>query len=102
MQWRKAIAALFLLAAFAIIAQPEAAPATPDFSRTTLVEQGNPAIQQVYWGWRGGVRIWIPGAPYPYAWGPPQYYGIPPAYYGPPPYYYGGYPYWHGGRGYWH
>lgn len=46
-------------------------------------------VEPVYWGWRGGVRVWI---------GPRPYY--------PRPYYYrGGYgrpPYWWHGRGYWH
>jgi hypothetical protein len=102
MQWRKAIAALFLLVAPVISAQAESAPATPVVSRATLVEQGDPAVQDVHWVWRGGARIWVPGTPYPYGWGPRQYYGIPPAYYDGPPYYYGSFPYWRGGRGYWH
>lgn len=63
----------------------------------------SPAVQDVYWSFQGGYRVWIPDAPayYPPYYAPRPYYAAPPAYYAPP--YAGGpLPYFYGGRYYAH
>jgi len=96
MQWRHTAAGLFLTAATAVGLQAQAAPVRLGPSGPSLATHADPAIQDVYWVWRGGVRVWVP-PPHPY-------YRPPPAYYAPPPPagYYGRPPYWYGGRGYYH
>lgn len=97
MQWRHMAAGLILTAATSIGLQAKAAPVRLGPSGPSLATHADPAIQDVYWVWRGGVRVWV-AAPYP---GP---YYRPPPYYAPPPPvgYYGRPPYWYGGRGYYH
>jgi hypothetical protein len=86
MRWRSAAAAL-VCAGVCAITPPVAASMKPAWANLQLRLDSAP-VEPVYWGWRGGVRIWI-GAP------------LPPGYYGRPSYY-GRSPYWYGGRGYWH
>ncbi len=64
MQWRHMAAGLILTtAATAVGLQAKAAPLRLGPSGPSLTTHADPAIQDVYWVWRGGVRVWV--APYP-------------------------------------
>jgi hypothetical protein len=85
-----AVVAVGLLAVKAEAATRAGAAAAPPPS---------PLLEQAYWSWQGGQRVWIPDAP---AYYPPPYYAPPPPAYYAPPYAYGALPYYYGGRGYAH